>query len=380
VSERERLYILEKYYTFITGETDKTIETLQTWVRLYPNDFIPHNNLSFNYKLVGRYEESLKEALEAVRLSPNNLNARDNLTATFMGLGRFDEAEQAEREAKKINADSPSAHEHNFFFGFLRRDQAAMDREAEWAKGRPDEARFTGLFSLTAVYFGKLREAEQLHKRTFEMLKTQNRRENAATMLNNFAGQLVIVGKCKQAKDKAKAAIDLVRGQMTMANAALVYAFCGDQEKAQSLLDGARAAYPKNTVIASVVTPLVNAGIEKSRGNFAQAIQLLESERSYEMGITLGVSVNYARGNFYLQQRMANEAAKEFKTIIDHPGIDFFSPAHVLAHLGLGRAAAISGDTAGARKAYQDFFALWQDADADLPALVQARREYEELR
>ena len=46
VSERERLYIMEKYYTFLTGEIDKTIETLQTWARLYPDDFIPHNNLS----------------------------------------------------------------------------------------------------------------------------------------------------------------------------------------------------------------------------------------------------------------------------------------------------------------------------------------------
>jgi hypothetical protein len=60
VSERERLYITEKYYTYLTGETDKTIDTLQTWIRLYPNDFIPHNNLSLNYKMLGRYEDALK--------------------------------------------------------------------------------------------------------------------------------------------------------------------------------------------------------------------------------------------------------------------------------------------------------------------------------
>jgi serine/threonine protein kinase/Flp pilus assembly protein TadD len=88
VSERERLYITEKYYTYITGEIEKTIDTLQTWARLYPNDFIPHNNLSLNYKLLGRYEESLKEALEAVRLSPNNLSARDNLISSFIGTLR----------------------------------------------------------------------------------------------------------------------------------------------------------------------------------------------------------------------------------------------------------------------------------------------------
>ena len=106
VSERERLYIMEKYYTYLTGEIDKTIETLQTWARLYPDDFIPHNNLSINYKFLGRHEESLKEALEAVRLSPNNINARENLVTGFMLLGRLDEAEQAAQELQKINPDA----------------------------------------------------------------------------------------------------------------------------------------------------------------------------------------------------------------------------------------------------------------------------------
>jgi hypothetical protein len=41
---------------------------------------------------------------------------------------------------------------------------------------------------------------------------------------------------------------------------------------------------------------------------------------------------------------------------------------------------AVNGDTAGARKSYQDFFALWKDADPDLPVLVQAKKEYEQLK
>ncbi|HEX5886844.1 MAG TPA: tetratricopeptide repeat protein, partial [Pyrinomonadaceae bacterium] len=380
VSERERFYIAEKYYTYITGEIDKIIETLQTWARLYPNDFIPHNNLAINYKYLGRYEEALKEGLEAVRLSPNNVNARDNVISSFIALGRFDEAEQATREGQKINPDALNVHFNNYFLAFFRRDQAGMDREVQWAKGRPEEAEFTVIVSATAMYFGKQKQADELKKRAVEMLKSQNRTETAATVLNALAGELAIVGRCEQAKDEAKASMNLVRAQMTLARGAMVYAACGDQSQAQSLLDEARTAYPKNTVIATMVTPLVGAGIEKGRGNFAQAVQLMESVRSYERGAILGMSVNYVRGNLYLQQRMGTEAAREFQKIIDHPGIDFFSPAHALAHLGIGRAAAINGDTAGARKAYQDFFALWKDADADLPVLVQARKEYEQLK
>ena len=71
---------------------------------------------------------------------------------------------------------------------------------------------------------------------------------------------------------------------------------------------------------------------------------------------------------------------QNFKKIIDHRGIDSMSELRPLAHLGLARAAAISGDAAKSRTAYQNFFALWKDADADLPILVQAKKEYEQLK
>jgi eukaryotic-like serine/threonine-protein kinase len=380
VSERERLYIEEKYYSYITGEIDQSIETLKTWARLYPNDFIPHNNLSINYRLVGRHEDALKEALEAVRLSPNNISGYDNVVSNFMCLGRFDEAEQAEREAQKINPDALMAHMNNYFFAFLRQDQAAMDREANWAKGKPEEAQFTFLLSATALYFGKVKEAEELQKRAVEMLKKQNRTENASTILMGMANDLMYMGKCDQAKAQAKAARDLVRGQMNLGNGAAIYAGCDEPDQAQKLLDEARSAYPKNTVIQSVVPAVVTAGIEEKRGNLSQAIQLFESIRSFEGGIILGLGTTFARGNLYLEARRGNEAAAEFRKVIDQRGIDILSPTHNLAHLGLGRALGINGDTAGARKAYQDFFALWKDADHDLPVLVRARKEYEALR
>ena len=51
-----------------------------------------------------------------------------------------------------------------------------------------------------------------------------------------------------------------------------------------------------------------------------------------------------------------------------------------LAHLGLARAAALAGDATKSRQAYQDFFALWKDADADIPILIEAKQEYEKLK
>jgi hypothetical protein len=54
-------------------------------------------------------------------------------------------------------------------------------------------------------------------------------------------------------------------------------------------------------------------------------------------------------------------------------------PLCPLSHLQLGRARVLSGDDAGARTAYQDFFALWKDADPDVPILKEAKAEYAKL-
>ena len=379
VSERERLYLTEKYYGYVTGEIDKTIETLQTWTRLYPDDFIPHNNLAINYGFLGQHEQALKSALEAVRLSPNQVSARENLATSFMALGRFDEAQQAARELQRINPESTSAHFSNYLFGFFRRDQAAMDREVQWSKGKPEESEMASILAATAMYFGKLKQSEALRERAADTLKGLKRDENASNELLALASSYLLVGKCEQAKESTGDALKLFRGQLGLPRAALIYASCNDERQAQELLDESLAANPRNTVVTVIAGPMLRAAIEKNRGNAAEASRLLESIRSYDHGRVTGLGSNFMRGHLYLEQRMGNEAAAEFKKIINSPGIDPFSPVHALAHLGLARAAVLNGDTAGARKSYQDFFAVWKDADQDLPVLVQAKKEYEQL-
>ncbi|HSD46055.1 MAG TPA: hypothetical protein VLB87_05510, partial [Pyrinomonadaceae bacterium] len=117
-----------------------------------------------------------------------------------------------------------------------------------------------------------------------------------------------------------------------------------------------------------------------TRGNYERALQLLESCRAYDFGQLTGLANPYSRANLYLKLRRGADAAAEFKRIIDAQFIDPSAPVHALSLLGMGRAQALNGDTAGARKSYQDFFALWKDADPDLPVLVQAQKEYEQLK
>jgi hypothetical protein len=85
------------------------------------------------------------------------------------------------------------------------------------------------------------------------------------------------------------------------------------------------------------------------------------------------------RGEAYLLARNGTAAVAEFQKLLDHPGIVWNSPLGALAHLELGRAYAMGGDSTKAKIAYQDFLTLWKDADADIPILKQAKAEYAKL-
>jgi hypothetical protein len=87
----------------------------------------------------------------------------------------------------------------------------------------------------------------------------------------------------------------------------------------------------------------------------------------------------YVRGLALLAAHEAAEAAGEFRSILSHRSIVVSDPIGALAHLQLGRAFVLSGDTAKAKTAYEAFLALWKDADPDIPILRRAQTEYAKL-
>jgi len=380
VSERERLYISEKYYSYVLGDADKVLEVLQTWSRLYPNDYIPRNNLALRYQQFGRYEDALKEALEAVRLSPNNTAARDNLIGSLMALDRVDEAREALEQLRKLYPEGPAVHFSDYNLAFMRGDVATMEREAKWAEGKAVEADFLRLQAAAAAALGQMKKAEGLRKRAIDELKRKDRLDNAAQTLIGLASRQAAYGNCDYAKDNVVTALKLHRGKFTLTGAAMVYADCADPTQALNLLSEGLKAYPTDTILGNVFAPLIRLQVERARGNPEEALKLADSVRRYDFGSFVGPYTNYVRGLTYLDLKKGPEAAAEFQKIIDRRGVDPMSELRPLAHVGLARAAAMSGDVAKARTSYQNFFALWKDADADLPILIQAKKEYEQLK
>ena len=108
-------------------------------------------------------------------------------------------------------------------------------------------------------------------------------------------------------------------------------------------------------------------------------MELLQPATPYELGWDARLLPVYTRGQAYLKAKQGREAAAEFQKLLDHRQIGFTSAICSIAHLQLGRARVLAGDNAGARTAYQDFFALWKDADPDVPILKEAKAEYAKL-
>ena len=380
VSERERFYISEKYVTYVTGDRDEVINILKAWAQSYPNDYIPHNNLSVNYSLTGQYEEALKEAREAVRLSPNNATAQGNVVETFIRLNRFDEARQVLDQTVGQNPNRALYHFYSYQLAFLRGDQATMKADDDWfGKQAPSPDAFD-MQASAAAFYGQWRRSLDFTRRSTELHLSQDRKENAAqneTLVGFFDA---VMGRCQPAKEDVARGLGLSRAKLGLTTAALALAYCNESGQAQTLIDELQKRFPKDTPTNAVLIPMIRAAMEMNRGNSTQAIQALQPAMRFELGNIPGLWLTHLRGQIYLRQKAGAEAAAEFQKILDHRGVEPASPLYPLAHVGLARAATLMGDTARARKEYQDFLALWKDADSDLPILVEARKEYEQLK
>ena len=378
VSERERLYISMSYYSNVTREVEKYIETLELWKRTYLRDVVPRNNLALQYNNLGQYEKGVEEASEAIRLNPNAAPPHTNLARGFAGLNRLDEAEAVIGRALAQKVESVFMHRMLYSIAFAQGDEAGMRQQVEWVKGKPEEYTAQSWQAETAAFSGQLRKARELSARAAEMAERLDLKEVVAQIVAGDAVTDAVFGECKQVKDKTAKALAVTESQPAKISAASALAGCGEFRQMEAITDDLVKRHPKDTLLHQVFLPLIHARAEMYRGNAARVIQLLETTRPFEGSALFEVA--YLRGEAYLAQQKGTEAATEFQKILDHRGSRLASPLYALAQLQLARAAVLQGNTARARQAYQDFFVLWKEADADTRILIEAKKEYEKLK
>jgi predicted Zn-dependent protease len=166
--------------------------------------------------------------------------------------------------------------------------------------------------------------------------------------------------------------------QISLTRSGLALALCGEIPQAQSLVDELVKQYPQFTTVNGIWLPAIRAALELDRGNAAKAVTELEPTSRYEAAGEYWPQ--YLRAQADLELGKGAEAAVEYQKIVGARGQAPLSALFPLAHLGLARASLLQNDTGTARKAYQDFFALWKEADSDVPVLMDAKKEYEKLK
>ena len=383
VSERERYRISSTYYHAVTGELEKAAEVYELWSKSYPRDDTPPLNLGVVYQQLGQYEKAVVETEKAVRLAPS-ATAYGNLAFEYIALNRLDEADKVLQQAQASGFDGMDIRGNFYLLGFLRGDLRAMDQPLAWATGRPgiEDAMLSGQAD-TEGYYGRQKLAREYTRRAAEAAVRANSKETAA--LWRAAGGLreAEFGNAAAARHDVEAALALSSQREVKLLAALALARAGDDAQAKRLVEQLESPAPSDTMLKLYCLPTIEASIAINVGNPAQAVQALEAAMPYELGGPLGFPYLYpawVRGQAYLAARNGTAAAAEFQKVIDHRGIVLNAPIGALAHLYLGRAYAIAGETERAKGAYRDFFEVWKDADAEIPVIVAAKAEFARLR
>jgi eukaryotic-like serine/threonine-protein kinase len=384
VSERERLYISAHHADIVDGDLEAARKIYELWSELYPHDVFPIWNLIVVSEFLGDYERVAEVTRKAMSLTPGDGNVLVMEVNNALERGRFDEAKAAAREAQARHLDFPMIHRYLCAVDFLQQDTAAMEQEEAGLMGQLGWEQSVLYFqSDTAAYGGHLAQARELTLRAAGSAERIDRRETSAEYVADAAVREAVAGNLSAAKQQANAALALAKDTDVEAMSAVALGLAGAATQSTQLATELNKNFPKGTTVQRNLLPTIRAATVLRRDP-AKAIEVLATSAPYELGqgsmiISFNLYGVYLRGEAYLATRQGGSAAIEFQKIVDHPGLVINEPIGPLAHLGLGRSYVLTGDTSKAKAAYQDFFALWKDADSDIPILKEAKAEYAKL-
>ena len=379
VSERERYQISARYYGQVSGEVSKAIEALEMWTHSYPADGSPHNSLMAYLKDLGRLEQAADHGETALRLAPASPIYRSNLAGAYLRLGQFDRAAAICADAVRDKVDNTTIHRFLHTIAIIKGDHAGIARENAWrAKTTSDYANTEYAGSIAGAQ-GRLREARDQYRQAIALTERQGLSDRAAEYRVRLALLELYSGRTAAAAAVAKEVLAADPSRLLAADAAFVLASAGDPDGGLAL-DRLLRQFPEDELLKNLWQPLIRGAGALRAGRAAAALDDLRLLESYDRGDHAMMRPSYYAGAARLALRAPRDARAAFQKIVDNRGVVRTSPLFALAHLGLARAAVLDGTPAEARAAYEKFFAVWKDADADLPVLREARAEYARLK
>lgn len=387
-SDDERFFIDAIYDLQVTGDLESAEHTCQAWANTYPRDRDAHGFLSaMIYVILGKYRLALDESRKIVAIDPDFAIGYLQVAFNNVFVGNLDESDRVLKEAAARHLEIPEFSEQRYMNAFLRGDTAGMDRETSRSGNNGDtEDWLAALDAFTLAYSGHLHRAQVQSQHAVDLARQGGRKERAALLEAGPAVREALFGNQPNAERLAKDALNLSSGRDVEYGAAFALALAGNPVESQRIAADLGKRYPEDTVVRFNYLPVLNA-LLLMKGDPAKAVSVLQNAAAYELGTPPSSALAffgnlypvYVRGLAFLAARNGSGAAVEFRKILANRNIVANDPIGALTHLQLGRGLVMSGDTAGAEAAYQDFLALWKDADSDIPVLQQARAESAKL-
>lgn len=388
VGDRERRFILMLYDRQVTGNLQKELQTLESWAQTYPRDAYARGILggwvSFG---TGQYERGIRASQEAIRLDGTVPFPYSSIAINNLCLNRLAEAADILRLGAERKFEIPEFLVNRYYLAFLKGDKAGMEGEIARASGTAVEDSISHHQALVLGRSGRMGQARTMWELAIASAQQAGKHETAANYEAAAAVCEAHCGNMATARKRARAALDLAKGRDVVYAAAFALALSGEGSESLRLAADLEKRFPEDTPVLFEYLPTLHALSALAAGAPLDAIRGLERAIPYDFampGTVLfakfgGLYTVYVRGQAYLAAGRGQEAAAEFQKILDHRGIVLADPVGALAHLQLGRAYVVSGDRIKARGAYQDFLAIWKDADPDIPILKQAKGEYAKL-
>ena len=389
-SEKERFFITAYYFGRATGNQEKAQQVCNEWARTYPREPLPHSFLAGFVDLVlANYKGAVEEARKSIELNPDEATGYALLATDSIYLDDFQGAENAVHMAAERGTDQVGMARPRFDLAYAKGDAAAMRREVEFAQAHPEmQDRVLDRQAFAEASEGRLKNAITLSRHAVALALHGGKREQAALFETRAALWEAFFGNSQEARRNATAALALAANREVEYGAAVALALASDATQAEKLANDLEKNFPEDTSVRFNYLPVIRAVTALKGDAPAKAIDELQASAPYEMGSPRSSQADsfgslypvYFRGEALLAAHKGGEAANEFQKILSHRNIMIGDPVFVLTHVGLARAYALSGESSKARAQYEEFFALWKNADPDCPVLKRAKAEFGNLR
>ncbi len=259
-----------------------------------------------------------------------------------------------------------------------------MQQEWAWASQDPVRGRFVlNQESEAEGFYGRSRKARRLAQMDVDSSMKAGLLSDAAGFESSDALRDAETGNLRQSQASVTDALRKSQDRNVLMLAALTFARAGNTKQSQELVEKLNQLFPHDFTIQAFSLPTMRAAIKLAESDPAAAVELLRPVEPYDLAHCVGfdnVYPAYLRGLAYLQLKQGALSAAEFKKVLDYSGLGGGFVTGALAKLQLARAQVLTHDTKAARKSYEDFLALWKNADSDLPVYKEAKAEYAVLR